>query len=187
MNHPPLPTAARAGAPGGFLPCWTHSSLWAAWPPAGGAGGEAKNLHLGPPDPLGFTQVPWTWPTGVIGVLEGQRWQQTGSRVREALGAVAWAGEADTLQGRPSRLRASCPTRPFCPLPAIPLWPGSLQSPAPLAEQRPWSGPRPPRPLSQILPCHPWGWFWPWCPQFPGPLSPPPCPLPFSMYAKYNL
>lgn len=76
----------------------------------------------------------------------------------EALGAVAWAGEADTLQGRPSRLRASCPTQPFCPFPATPLRPGSPQSLALLAEWGlPWPGPRPPRPLSQILPCHPWG------------------------------
>lgn len=102
-------------------------------------------------------------------------------RSGEALGAAAWAGEADALQGLPSRFRASCPARPFCPLTATPLRPGSPQSLAPLAERGlPWPGPRPPRPLSQILPCHPWGWFWPRCPQLPGPLSPPPCPLPLA-------
>ena len=138
LNHPPLPTAARGGAPDGFLPCWTHSSLWAAWLPAGGAGGEAKGLHLGPPDPLGFTHVPWMWPAGVIGVLEGQRWRQTRSRVGRLWGL--WPGPArlTLCKAVPAGSELPAPCSPsvhsqllLCGLALLSLWPPWLSGASP--------------------------------------------------------
>lgn len=86
---------------------------------------------------------------------------------------MAWAGEADTLQGRPSRLRALAAHAALLPTPSYSsvAWP--LQSPAPLAEQGPWPGPQPPATVSDFSPAIPGAGFGPWCPQFPGPLSPP--------------